>query len=585
MNVPTKPKIKYIPLNKLVLSEQNVRRTLTNAGIAELAANIAAQGLHQNLNVILRDDGTAEVTAGGRRLRALKLLADDGTIPADWPVPCLPLAAREDAREVSLAENTMRAPMHPDDEFEAFNNLVTSGVPIEDVAARYGVTPAVVKQRMKLAAVSPKLRKLFREGKMTLQQVMAFTLTDDVKKQEKAWRGLDQWEREDADNIKAVLTENSIPGHHKLARFVGLKAYEKAGGTITRDLFDDDNAVHFDNPELLQQLAEQKLEAEAAKLQKEGWAWTKATIDPQYATPYGHLTPINEPDPEDPEYEAAEQRMEEEGPQYSAEQMETAGTTLSITHDGRLSITRGLVMPKSKADAAPGKENEIAQPPKPEYSNRLMDELAHQHTNALRHALAQDPNIALVTLTHALTSQVLYDGRATSALNIRAISFNTTRPEFVPNPEECPAIAALDAARAAWMKKLPKDEGKLFAWLMKQEPATITELLTFSTALTLQATIPPNTAEHDRRPVAQQVAKSLTSGFDMAAHWEATAEGFLGRLSKAQLAKALEETKQAPLAERILKMKREDAIRETARALKGKGWLPTPLKPSSTRHR
>ena len=47
--------------------------------------------------------------------------------------------------------------MHPADEYAAMSRLIDEGRSVEDVAAAFGVTPLVVKRRMKLAAVSPAL--------------------------------------------------------------------------------------------------------------------------------------------------------------------------------------------------------------------------------------------------------------------------------------------------------------------------------------------------------------------------------------------------------------------------------------------
>jgi ParB family chromosome partitioning protein len=77
-------------------------------------------------------------------------------LPKDHAVPCKIVCA-EEAAEISLAENIIRQAMHPADQFEAFKALVDEGMPIEDVAARFGVTPLVVQQRLKLANVSPVL--------------------------------------------------------------------------------------------------------------------------------------------------------------------------------------------------------------------------------------------------------------------------------------------------------------------------------------------------------------------------------------------------------------------------------------------
>jgi ParB family chromosome partitioning protein len=129
--------IQTIPLNKLVLSKANVRKTGADEGLEELAASIAAIGLRQNLNVREADKGRFEVVAGGRRLRALKSLVKEGLLAKDAEIPCRVMTADEDAAEISLTENTLRLAMHPDDQFVAFQQLVDAGNAIEDVAARF----------------------------------------------------------------------------------------------------------------------------------------------------------------------------------------------------------------------------------------------------------------------------------------------------------------------------------------------------------------------------------------------------------------------------------------------------------------
>jgi ParB family chromosome partitioning protein len=188
-------KIEMIPLNKPVPSSANVRKTGTGIRIDELAASISAHGLLQNLQVRATPRGTFEVIAGGRRYAALKLLAKQKSMAKDEPIGCNVLQDGEDATEISLAENVIRVDMHPADEFEAFKRLADAGKPPEDIAARYGVSALVVRQRLELAAVSPVLMGIYRAGQMTLEHLMTFTVSDDHTAQEAAWHELPKWQR------------------------------------------------------------------------------------------------------------------------------------------------------------------------------------------------------------------------------------------------------------------------------------------------------------------------------------------------------------------------------------------------------
>jgi ParB family chromosome partitioning protein len=117
-----------IPLNKLVLSQANVRRIKAGVSVDELAEDIARRGLLQSLSVrpVLdeqgQETGAYEVPAGGRRFQALQLLVKQKKLAKTAPVPCL-VKTDGIAEEDSLAENTMREALHPLDQFRAFQAL------------------------------------------------------------------------------------------------------------------------------------------------------------------------------------------------------------------------------------------------------------------------------------------------------------------------------------------------------------------------------------------------------------------------------------------------------------------------------
>ena len=102
-----------IPLNKLVLWEGNVRKTDADKGLDELKASIAAHGVLQSLVVKKAARGKYSIIAGRRRYRVLSILAEGGNIAYDYPVPCSIAPSATDSTEISLAENVVRAPMHP----------------------------------------------------------------------------------------------------------------------------------------------------------------------------------------------------------------------------------------------------------------------------------------------------------------------------------------------------------------------------------------------------------------------------------------------------------------------------------------
>jgi ParB family transcriptional regulator, chromosome partitioning protein len=189
-----------IPFNKLLLSQSNVRRIKAGISVEELADDIARRGLLQGLTVRAVVDasgietGMFEVPAGGRRYRALELLVKRKLLAKTAPVPCVVKSADDPvpAEEDSLAENVQRAPLHPLDQFRAFLSLREKGQSEEEIAATFFVSAQVVKQRLKLASVSPKLLDVYGEDGMTLDQLMAFTVSADHERQEQVFERLAQ---------------------------------------------------------------------------------------------------------------------------------------------------------------------------------------------------------------------------------------------------------------------------------------------------------------------------------------------------------------------------------------------------------
>jgi ParB family chromosome partitioning protein len=288
-------RIRNIPLSQLVLSPANVRKTpVTAAEDAELEASIRAKGILQNL-IVHPATGAAtsvyEVHAGSRRLRILQKLAAEGVINADDKIPCK-IEEPEDAAETSLAENTIRVAMHPADEFVAMAALIDAGATIEDVALRFGASERHVRQRLRLGKLAPELLDAFRAGDIGLEAVTAFTLGAEHAAQLAVWAQLKEHSYISPHRIRHLLTESAIALDSDLGLFVGAEAYEAAGGTITRDLFNADDEGFMDDAALVRRLAIEKLEAKAAELRAD-WAWAKAALDLEYGalSQYARLRP------------------------------------------------------------------------------------------------------------------------------------------------------------------------------------------------------------------------------------------------------------------------------------------------------
>jgi ParB family transcriptional regulator, chromosome partitioning protein len=216
----------FIPLNKLKKHPKNARKTPhSEASIEAKAASIHAKGILQNLVVEPELDAEGAATGfylvsigEGRRLAQL-LRVKRKQIKKTEPIRCV-IDTVNDASEISLDENVTREDLSPADQFERFRELAeTRGWGAEEIAARFGVTAHVVRQRMRLGAVSPKLMQVYRDDGLTLEQLMAFAIVDDPARQEQVFENL-PWNK-DPSTIRRDLTRMHIAATDRRALFVG----------------------------------------------------------------------------------------------------------------------------------------------------------------------------------------------------------------------------------------------------------------------------------------------------------------------------------------------------------------------------
>ncbi|TFL14055.1 chromosome partitioning protein ParB [Pusillimonas caeni] len=459
--------ITYIPLSKITLSkEYQSRKTVSEVGIVELAEEIHAEGLLQNLVVVKsKKRGHFEAVAGGRRYRAMQRIVADGRWPKDHLVPVLEVPAKKGLGN-SIAENVYREPLHPADEFEAFAELIAQGESVEDVAARFRVTPNIVKGRMKLANVAPELLQAYRNNELSLQLLMAFTITDDQARQMEIWNQMNAWDRKNTQPsvVRKQLTNQAATANHPLARFVGLDAYAAAGGQTYRDLFAGENdlqGIYLQHFDILQSLAEAKLQAEMDRV-GEGWAWMQGALSQQdapwagYSNKFGrvyakegkltkaHAKQVKEltaridalsaqmdalVDDEGDEDEwlkleeehdslaAQRAQIHEAAKAWPDEAKQISGVGVYVSHDGTLDITYGLIRPedrKAAQEAAqssgegedgeePGMRTSLPAPmTRPTHSERLVRQLSANKVGIVGVELAGRPDIALAVLVAQL---------------------------------------------------------------------------------------------------------------------------------------------------------------------------------------
>jgi ParB family chromosome partitioning protein len=606
-----------VAMSKLDADPRNVRKTYSAEGIEALAANIRADGYRLLRNLVVRKGdkkGRYFVVAGGRRLAALRLLAEAGEIAKDYPVECKEREG-ETATEISLAENVMREDMHPVDQYEAFDALAKQGKDIADIAARFGTTETIVRKRLALARVSPVLLQQFRDEDMSFAQLSAFTVSDDHERQVTVWNSLPTWNR-DPHSIRRALTEEMIPATDKRVQFIGgLAAYEEAGGRVQRELFDERNAGYAMDAALVEKLVAEKLETAAATVRAEGWKWVEcsatapagyhgmkrhypeaiplsgedqAALDAAQAE-YDELAELIESGMADDEAEAKLADVEKcidalnvRAEAYSPEALVQAGAFVFLDYCGRLAIERGFVKPEAVGEDEDSEglpsASSAAKPKVPtiSHSAALIEDLTAHKTAALRIELANNPDVALVAVVHAMLLSVAYPYNSEQS----ALQLSLTHERLEPsmkNAESCRGLSAFNDLAENYGHHLPGSPADLFDWLLDQPQDMVLSLLAFGAAHSVNAVEKKFTDRKKGIEQANQLGRALK--VNMPDWFETTGDSYFKHVNRTTIELSVAEARgsEAELSVRAA-AKKSEAVAIADRLVAGTGWIPSPLR-------
>ncbi|AXL51155.1 ParB family protein [Paraburkholderia caffeinilytica] len=621
-----------VPYSSLRPSPLNAR-TKPLSNIPALAANIRAKGLLQNLVVHEMKGSRGKqrkygVCAGQRREAALDLLHEQKHIAADYPVP-VRIVSEGEALAISLIENSEREGLDPFDVLRAYRMLAEEGRSVDYIAALFSASPLTVKRRMKLANVSPKLLALLREDAITLDQLAALALADDHETQEHIWFDANEWQRQPNYLRQAITRAEIDASRSRLVRFVGLAAYEAAGGYVRRDLFsDDENAGYIADAELLQKLVAQKLDAAAEEVRAEGWGWTETRVERDFTelNRHGRLRPVQCQYTDDEQremdaltaqqdelaekidalsendedaYEEADRlndeiervnaaiiALESRALVWDAQQMAEAGTFVIVGPQGELVIERGLVRRENSAalDAAgatvtgmataegPDTGSTKAPKVKPVHSAKLCQRLTAHRTAAVHAELVAQPAVALAAMLHYLIPKALPEHYGhVSSHGYLALSGENNHDSLLRVADDLPASPAWNAIethRERWIAELPAKRGDLLPWLIEQDPGTtLLELLAFCTGTLLDGI-----AGEEKPHAINRLAGALN--LDMTRYWTPTRATYFYHVSKARIAEVVSATVSPKAAADLDKMKKADAAAAAELRLAKAAWLP-----------
>ena len=261
--------VEYVPLSDLVKSPLNVRSIPYSVdSVRGLADSIETLGLLQNLIVHTLADGQSGVAAGGRRLTALQLLAQEGRLAADHTV-MVKRVSDDIAALASVAENEQRAAMHPAEQIAGFRTLAGQGKTPAQIGDALGFGSRHVQRMLKLANLAPSLMEKLAQDELTVEQCQALCLEDDPARQVEVFENVKaSWSNAPAHLIKRAITETEMRTDNAKFRFIGRDAYEAAGGYVREDLFSQDEGDGTADSVLVERLVQEKLERIAQDIQQ-----------------------------------------------------------------------------------------------------------------------------------------------------------------------------------------------------------------------------------------------------------------------------------------------------------------------------
>jgi len=441
--------IQYFPLAQLYLSDLNPRQDADPEGIDLLADSLAMIGLIQNLSGILDAEGRVGIVAGGRRLRAIaRAVKRDATVTDRHPeLASIPVRIAPDeatARAWASAENAAREDLAPADEIRAYGRMKEAGADVSAIARSFGKTEAHVYRRLALAALPAPVLDALKEGQISLGMAKAFTVSQDEALTLTVLaevKGRDVSEH----RIKQALQPAAVSATDRRARFVGLDAYEAAGGSVSRDLFSDTVALH--DADLLQDLFTERLNAEAERLAA-GWKWAEVMADDyvsysvteklarlypvegvlteEQAERYDELAERTNADALDEagqaELEALDAIIKGD---FTDAQRAVAGYYVYVSHSGTVQMSGPWVRTEDRAEAieaevltghaAHADGGDAAPTPKSPYSGALVEDMKAIRLAAIQTALLDKPEMVFDLLAFGLS---LASGVSTSVFDL-----------------------------------------------------------------------------------------------------------------------------------------------------------------------
>ena len=564
--------MQFIPLSAILPPERNPRTAIDQDGVESLAASILADGLLQNL-VVVRLKGKKpryRIISGERRYRALSLLAERNQIAADYPVnvDLRDGLSDEDVIRLSTVENVQRENLSPLDEAAAFAQLIQQGAKLDDLAAQTGLSGTTIKRRLALASLSDEAKMALQSRTITLAQAEALTLGTHEVQRDILTRLEEGWD-DDADDIRHLIL------NRKPTVAMALFPREEYEGSVTTDLFAEEDASYFDDVEQFFALQRQAV-ANLAKRYEETADWVEVT----------------------------ECRQIQDWHYDSAEEGERGGVLINLAPSGEVEVRERLVRHNIEAETAAETADTPLAPARarPEYATPLCRYMAYRKSMAVQHVLFNHPRKAKEVAVLLMLGASDWPSVSLTRHACLGSLAQEDEPPMAYQAVEQHALRLATALNLTDDEDEPEEEGKIPVWTRLQrrfnDPTTLYEAvkaLSDEDLDDLHLLLPVlcfgqgycDQVDTDDS-LFNRVARDI--GVDMRDHWRPDT-AFLSRRTKPQLLHITEEiglNNEGPMA----KLKKSELVRMLANRFeracsieepsesdrKARDWLPEAMR-------
>ena len=460
--------LQHIELGRLKDAAINMRHAKAAPDVSDILPSMKARGVLVPLLVRPNGDGESfEIVAGRRRYFAAKSIVDDGG--AVEPLPCAIMEPGDDAAalEASLIENLAR--LDPDEmtQYETFVRLRKAGKSVADIAATFGIAELMVKRRLALGELLPKIREAYRNEDIDAETIRHLTMA--TKRQQRDWLKLFS----DPDEYAPLgwQLKQWLFGGQQISTEVALFPLDAYKGQTVTDLFGEKG--YFADADQFWTLQNAAIAAKRDALLDDGWTGVDILEPGQRFHSWDH-----------------EKTPKKDG----------GRVYITVSHGGEVEVHEGWLTTKeakAKRRAKASKDDPAAdgKSVRPELTNPAQNYIElHRHA-AVRHALLSHPGVALrLMVAHAIGGSALWRTEAdpqTTRKEETAESVTKSKAEaaLVEERKEVLKLLGLPAHGHSVVRSNGDDYRvvELFAALLKLSDDDVVRVLAIVMAETLEA--------------------------------------------------------------------------------------------------